>query len=242
MTLKSYWWKDRPNFGDLLTPLLLKHFAELDTEWSPPNGADLISTGSILGHVSYNWWKGHVLGSGKLFAHDEVPVQAQVWALRGPISAKGVRGDFALGDPGLIADELVPPQTKRFKIGILPHWSDTELTTRTEWDRYEPVRIFPTWHPLDVIAAIGACHKIITSSLHGLILADAFGIPRRFEHATRLEREGGYLKHRDYHASIGHRFEVGVTSEPSRFKINDRRDELIDAFEAFGSYARRAQL
>lgn len=237
----SYWWRERPNFGDLLTPLLLKHFVGVETEWSPAHDADLISTGSILGHVPRTW-KGHILGSGKLFERDEVPTDSTVWALRGPISAKGIRGDFALGDPGLIADELVGPQNKRWKIGILPHWSDSVLTKRTEWDRYEPVRIHPTWHPLDVLATIGACEKIVTSSLHGVILADAFGIPRRFEHAARLDHEGGHLKHRDYNASIGHKFEVGVTSQPSRFKVNDRRDELLDAFDAFGSHVRRAQL
>jgi len=235
--LRSYWWKDKPNFGDLLTPYLLRHYVELETEWAPVNQADLISTGSILGHAS-SWWSGHILGSGKLFAHDEVPKDAKVWALRGPITAKGIRGDFALGDPGLLADELVPPQTKKHTLGILPHWSDQDLTQRTEWDQYNPVKIYPHWDPLKVIAAIGSCHKIITSSLHGLILADAFGIPRRFEWASRLDKEGGDLKHRDYHASIGHKFEVGVTSKPSRFRVNDRRDELIDAFEAFASEAR----
>jgi pyruvyltransferase len=240
--LRAYWWKDVPNWGDLLTAPLLKHYADLDTQWSRAADADVISVGSILGHVSPREWTGHVLGSGKLFAGDEVPDQARVWALRGPLTAKGIRGDYALGDPGLLADELVSPQPRVFTLGILPHWSDQDLHQRTEWDRYSPLRIHPTWHPLDVIAAIGKCHKLVTSSLHGLIVADAFGIPRRFEHATRLEREGGYLKHRDYSASIGHRFEVGVTSQPSRFRVNDRRDELIDAFDAFGSYARSTNL
>lgn len=236
--LKAYYWRDEPNWGDLLTPLLLKHYADLDSEWAPAATADMISVGSILGHVSAHRWTGHVLGSGKLFAHDEVPAQARVWALRGPLTAKGVRGDYALGDPGLLADELVGPQVKQFKLGILPHWSDQDLTKRHEWDQYGPLRIYPSWHPRDVIAAIGKCEKLVTSSLHGLILADAFGIPRRFEHATRLDKEGKYLKHLDYSASIGHKFTVGVTSQPSRFRVNDRRDELIDAFESFGSHIR----
>jgi pyruvyltransferase len=237
MIVKTYWWRDRLNFGDQITSHLLQHYAGLDAQWSPAAEADLISTGSILGHVPADW-TGNILGSGKLFEHDKVPENARVWALRGPLSAKGIRGDYALGDPGLLADELVPRPVRTHKLGILPHWSDRTLTQRTEWDQFSPLRIYPDWEPLDVLAAIGSCDKLVTSSLHGVIVADAFGIPRRFEPTPRLHKEGGFLKHLDYNASIGHKFEVGVTSQPSRFKINDRRDELIDAFEDFASWIR----
>jgi hypothetical protein len=72
-----------------------------------------------------------------------------------------------------------------------------------------------------------------------MIVADAYGIPRRFEPTARLKDEGGFLKHRDYSEAIGMRFEPGVTLEAGYHSgINDRRDELIDAMETYGSWVR----
>ena len=235
--VRLYEWAGQTNWGDRLSPYLLEHYAGVETTWSPAAKADLICTGSVVGHVPDSW-SGHILGSGKLFEYDKIPPDAHIWALRGKLSARGVRGTYALGDPGLLADELVPAPVKRHKLGILPHWSDRELTKRTEWDKYAPLRINPTWEPLSVISAIGSCDKLVTSSLHGLIVADAFGIPRRFEAAKQLAREGGFFKHKDYSSSIGAAFEVGVTMNVSRFKVNDCRDALIDAFENYGTYVR----
>lgn len=233
--MKLYWWAERPNFGDALSPHLLRRFAGVDATWAAPRDAGVIGIGSILDHVAWNW-RGHVIGSGCLRDKPAVPPGAKVWAVRGPLSAQGYRGDYAIGDPGLLAADLIGPVAREHDLGILPHWSDTDLVRRgfSEFGRYDPLFIDPSAEPLRVLRDIASCRKLVTSSLHGLIVADSFGIPRRFEMAARLATEGGDYKHRDYHASIGHPFEVGRTTEPSRFRIDDRRNALLDAFEAFG--------
>lgn len=233
----TYWWRGVRNWGDLLSEPLLAHYAGVGAYWASPEEAELLCVGSVVGHVDKSW-QGHILGSGKLFEDEKVPQGARIWALRGPLTATGVKGSYALGDPGLLADELVPKPVKQHKLGILPHWSDKELTLRTEWDKFSPARLDPSTDPLTLIAQIGACEKLVTSSLHGLIVADAFGVPRRFEMASQLAREGGIFKHLDYSASVGHPFEIGITSSPHRFKINDCRDQLIDAFENYGVWKR----
>lgn len=237
ITVATYWWNGRYNWGDWLTPYLLQHYSDLNTRWVSPEVAGLISVGSIVGHVDPEW-RGAILGAGKLRESDQVPRRAHIFALRGPLTAQGIPGDYALGDPGLIADELVPLPVRTHRLGILPHWSDEVLVNRPEFLKYDPLIISPLWDAPDVVTAIGSCDKIVTSSLHGLILADAFGIPRRFEPTPRLAQEGGFLKHLDYSASIDHPFEPGVTSTPNRFKINDVRSQLVDAFEAYGDYVR----
>lgn len=232
MIQTAYWWRGVPNFGDLLTPLLLRHFADIDVAWAPADKADLIGVGSILEHVPADW-AGKIVGSGRL--HPEpttIPAGAEVLALRGPLSAAGVPGDYALGDPGLLANELVHVETKRFRLGLVPHWSDKDLIRRPEFSRYSPVVIDPRDNPLDVIRTIGECHKIVSSSLHGIILADAFAIPRRFEYTPQFDREGGTFKFQDYSASIATPFEVGKTIQASRFAVNDRKSELYDVFRA----------
>lgn len=233
----SYWWKGRPNFGDELGPLLLKHFSGLTVEWSAIGTADLISVGSLL-HMVPKDWTGVIGGSGTLFENTpRAFANAKVFGVRGPLTARGMRGDFAIGDPGILADELVVAH-KEHKLGLVPHWSDTELEHRPEFKQYKPLIIRPDGHPLDVLRQIGSCRKIVSSSLHGIIVADAFGIPRRTETTSRFLKEGGDWKFRDHNAAVGVPFELGVTQEAPRWIVQDRQHEVYDMLRAIGDYFR----
>ena len=79
---------------------------------------------------------------------------------------------------------------------------------------------------------IGSCRRIVTSSLHGMIAADAFGIPRRVEICSKMERDGGDFKFRDYSASIQTPFKTGIMIEPSRFRVEDVQFAVYDAYQA----------
>src|SRR5882672_5230455 len=110
----AYYWKQRPNFGDAIAPYLLARFSRIRATWSPVADADILSIGSILDQAPKTF-SGFVLGSGKLHEKTVVDLpKAKILALRGPLTAKGVKGDFALGDPGLLASELVPLPTKTY--------------------------------------------------------------------------------------------------------------------------------
>jgi len=238
--LKTYWWNEHPNFGDALAPLLLKRFAGTDSKWDTICRADVIVTGSILEHVP-PLWSGHVIGVGQLYEDSRLHLHtktAKVWAIRGPLSARSVPGDYALGDPGLLADELVYVHHRDVALGVVPHWTDTSLAKNPLWysPNWQTLVIDPAGDPLDVVRSIGRCQKIVTSSLHGMIVADAFGIPRRYElNPGASKYEGGLFKFRDYSQSIGASFEPGKVIEASRFKVEDRKHELYDAFKALGS-------
>jgi pyruvyltransferase len=230
--ITGYWWTGRINFGDLLTPLLIQRFANLTVEWSPVKSASIVCVGSILDMVPKEWG-GIVLGSGKLRESSLVDLSsAKVLALRGPLTAAAVnaKGDYVLGDPGLLADELVTGVTREHHLGIVPHWSDTKLELRKDFLKYDPLIIHASDPPLEVIRKIGSCRKIVASSLHGIILADAFGIPRRTEMTPQFAREGGDYKFRDYNESVSVEFKVGVTQEARLSKVRDRQHELYDVF------------
>lgn len=221
-----------------MAPLLLEHFANIRASWSPVHGAKIITTGSVLEHIPPEW-PGHILGAGQLYEDSRLHLHtgtAKVWALRGPLTARSVPGDYALGDPGLLADELVRVDHRDVDLGIVPHWSDHTLAHRTSfYGKWRTEVIDVTADPLAVIAAIGRCKKIVTSSLHGMVVADAFGIPRRFEwNADADQYEGGSFKFRDYSASIGAPFEPGILIEASRFVVEDRKHEIYDAYRDLG--------
>jgi len=73
---------------------------------------------------------------------------------------------------------------------------------------------------------------VVTSSLHGMIIADSFSIPRRVEVCEKMNKDGNGFKFRDYSASINCPFKPGVMQTPSRFHIEDRQYEIWDAFKA----------
>lgn len=242
--VKAYWWRERPNFGDALAPLLLEHFADIEVEWDTISHSSVASIGSILEHIP-PLWDGYVLGSGKLFEFSRLHLYtntAKILSIRGPLSARGIRGSFTLGDPGLLADELVGPQDKQWDLGIVPHWQDHSLAAKYQYLVKAPHTakvINPADDPLKVLREIGSCHRIVTSSLHGMIVADAFGIPRKVEICPAMERDGGDFKFRDYSASIQCEFKTGEMMEPSRFRVEDVRFAIYDAYQDLGSAIKR---
>ena len=237
---KSYWWKEKPNFGDALAPYLLKQFSNMDVEWDTISRSSIISVGSILEHVP-PLWDGHIIGSGKLFEFSRLHTHtntAKIWAIRGPLSARGIAGTYALGDPGVLANELIGYQEKKWDLGIVPHWQDTNLEKDTRFINipkpwtYTIIR--PVDNPIEVITKIAQCRKIVTSSLHGMIVADSFGIPRRIEMCPALEKDGGDFKFRDYSSSILLPFETGKLQEASRYRVETLQHELYDAYYSLG--------
>lgn len=244
--MKTYYWTGRKNFGDLLTPLLIKRFCRLDSQWSLPKDAELVCIGSILEHLPLEY-NGYIGGCGFLHEKSWANFEAsKVLAVRGPLTYKyilwkgGKRpANIVLADPGLLADELVGDQDKIYDLGLVPHWTDRELEKNKIFLKYNPKIIRVGEDPLEVIKQIGQCKKIVSSSLHGIILADAFGIPRRIEISPKvIERptqEGGLFKWHDYSESIGMKLEIGVTQEPDRNKIIEKQNELFDVFEEIKS-------
>ncbi len=233
--MKIYYWNKRKNFGDLLGGLLIKRFTRLSCEWAEPENAELVIMGSVLEHLPSDWC-GVIAGAGKL--HEETVLNfpnAKIISLRGPLTAGGLLGKFVFGDPGLLANELVPISDKIYDLGLVPHWTDHSLELDKRFTKYDPKIIRVAEDPLKVISEIGQCKKIVSSSLHGIILADAFGIPRRIELAPRMlshvKQEGGLFKWRDYSVSIGMDLDLGLTQAANPNVIADKQSELFDVFE-----------
>lgn len=245
-TTKAYWWCGHPNFGDALAPLLLERFSDVKVEWGTISHSQVASVGSILEHVP-PLWDGVILGSGRLMETSRLHLYSKgvltptILGLRGPLTAKYISGNYAIGDPGILADELVGEQEKKWDLGIIPHFTDTELEPR--FRKLVPAKssvrlIHPSGNPLRVLREIGSCRRVVTSSLHGMIVADGFGIPRRVEYCKKMDKDGGDFKFRDYSASIRMPFEVGKMSEPSRLRVEDLKFSVYDAYREFKTIAR----
>ncbi len=159
----------------------------------------------------------------------------RVHALRGPHSrrallAQGIAAPPVYGDPAWFLPRVLPADgPKRWDLGVVLHISELaqpgeEAVPRPELRRYaggegDGVRLIGTYHApgwpgfVAKLQEILACRRIVSTSFHGLILAEAYGIPCLYfpggrEGPLRLAVEGGrdpLLDHRfaDFYRGAG---------------------------------------
>ena len=135
--------------------------------------------------------------------------------------------------------QLVPVERNLHDIGIVPHWTDDELwpkeTQRARRYRYgECYYIDPARPALEVIKDIAGCRRIVSSSLHGIIVADSFSIPRRTERFKKMSsiHEGGEFKFHDYASAIEQPLEFGKLQWAPRDKVETIQAALFDMFRS----------
>jgi hypothetical protein len=213
--LRLYWsssLKDgRKNFGDALSPWLVSELSGREVVHASPNAADLVAVGSILQRVKHHWWnrRVHIWGSGFIAAQHPVSAHHHYHAVRGAGTQALVRGAgiTALGDPGLLVDRLLPGYaaiTKRYAIGVVPHYKDRGDPALQAYLARVPhsVVIDILSEPMDFLRQLAACEFVLSSSLHGLIVADAFRIPNAWIVLSGAVR-GDRFKFHDYYSAFG---------------------------------------
>ena len=197
----AFWWDGHPNFGDALTPLLLPRYGIVPVH-RDPDRARLTGVGSIIQFLPAHY-DGAIWGSGTIDDAERALPAAHVLAVRGPLTAERIgAGDVAYGDPGLLAGRHLRRPRSDGRVAVVAHGhhrGDEELTRFADRDGARAVNVHgPAPAVIREIAAAGA---VLTTSLHGLITADAYGIP-----AVWTTREpaliGGDFKFRDYEAAV----------------------------------------
>ena len=242
----AFWWQGSDslghvaNLGDQLNPLLLNHYG-IDVTWAPVADADIIACGSVIDHLPRSGWTGIIAGAGQLQRSTTTDLSdATVLGVRGPLTRNRIRTSNVpiVGDPGLLAPMLVPTPHKTHEVGIIAHWSDKDLVNRELWRARKvgyPVTVINVADdPLDVIIAIGSCRKIVSSALHGIIIADAWGIPRRAEVFPAMRtnpHEGGFMKFDDYASSIGQPIHFGHLQQAPHGRIMQMQSDLTAMFQ-----------
>jgi hypothetical protein len=202
----SFWWSKSPapgNFGDVLTPYILDHFGIRYRYNDRPRSADALCIGSIAKFAQKNTI---VLGSGTMRASDELCARADWRFVRGPHTRDVIRscgGDCPeiYGDPALLLPLIQPPAERRDRdVGIVPHYVDYDYVVR-RYPNENVIRLVDK-DPLRVAYEISRCKRIVSSSLHGIIAAHAYGIPAAWvEYSGKLAGDG--IKFADHFASVG---------------------------------------
>ena len=105
-------------------------------------------------------------------------------------------------------------ETTRYRLGIIPHVVDLHHPVIEEIRKNHADEIliidlahYEKW--TDVIDQICSCERILSSSLHGIITSDAYGIPNCW-----IELSGkvlaGYFKYLDYASSVVRKLEKPI--------------------------------
>lgn len=201
-----YLWggKKIKNFGDELSQVIIEQIIHKEVKrgaLTDPHQL-LFAVGSVL-HFARD---GNIIwGSG----YRENPLQEvrnyknlDVRAVRGPrtrdfLLQLGIECPEIYGDPALLLPILMP-QLKReepvYDYIVIPHFNESCC-----FKIYKNV-VYPTEPWNEVVKKILQSKFVISSSLHGIIIAEAFGVPARLLRMTRIEP---FLKYQDYYEATG---------------------------------------
>ena len=195
------------NFGDLLGPMIaerLRRLAGLPDEAS--KASRLLSVGSIL-HLAedgdFIWGSGV---NGKISPDSHGFSSLDVRAVRGPLTreflqSRGISVPQVFGDPALLLPHVAPELRsaachKRHDVTIVPNLEDLR--------RHGSLRLHP--NVLNPRSGLRRClyrivrsKLVVGSSLHAIVVAEAFGIPAR---VVTSEVENPF-KYSDYYAGTG---------------------------------------
>ena len=106
------------------------------------------------------------------------------------------------GDPAILLPDVHMPRCgiEPVALGIVPHFKDLAAVS-AQYPKDEQSRVIDVTNPVeDVVDHIASCERIASSSLHGLIVAQAYGVRAGWvEFSDNLDGDG--VKFLDYLAS-----------------------------------------
>jgi hypothetical protein len=216
------------NYGDNLMSPILRALFDIEPQYVDLAYAELIGAGSILDCFHRRRGRGigrflklrpwrhlHAWGPGFMnsWGRPFWPQQLTVHAVRGPLSAAKLdRSDLALGDPAILLPEIWPKQaTATAAVSIVPHFVTYGDVMRAPLPKHWRV-INLLEDPRKVSLDMSSSDLVISSSLHGLIVADAYGIPSIWMKGDSRIRGDGF-KFRDYEAFRGKPYKAPATLE-----------------------------
>lgn len=201
------YWMPSPNFGDALSPWLVR---AISGESPTYVDADVplrkyLVTGSILNHATET---AVVWGAGLANLEHAVHPHAHLYAVRGPLSrmrarACGTPCPDVYGDPALLLPRLLPRAPKpRYDFGVALHFLQRHLVAGhafpanvLEIDLLAPVE--------QVVEQLLSCRRIVSSALHPIIVAHAYGIPAAWVELAEPQIGGDGMKFVDHALSVG---------------------------------------
>lgn len=215
--IKVYYFNKQANFGDLLNTYIPNKLFNCNITYSDTLNCDACFIGSILTpflqlNTFYKDLKPlKIWGSGLIHpvnSHKKFIRKTEIYALRGKLTKKLLETynkttykNIVFGDPGLLCSKIILDENiqKEYNWGIIPHYADKNNLNLKKLQLSNSIILDISESPEILIPKVLKCKKIISSAMHGLILADSYCIPNiRMVLSDNIV--GGDLKYKDYYS------------------------------------------
>ncbi|OEJ23077.1 hypothetical protein AR457_38495 [Streptomyces agglomeratus] len=194
------------NVGDRLTPWLVRRICGAPARWVAPHtpGRKHFVTGSVIslaGPGAVVW------GAGVMHAGEDIDPRAEMVAVRGPLTREAALRSGAAcppvyGDPALLVPRFLPRRARGTarRPAVVPHFADKACAQRAVPDGWQLVDVQRRVE--DVVDQLVRAPLVVSSSLHGIVLSHAYGIPAVWISYGDLPSGDG-TKFHDYFLSVG---------------------------------------
>ncbi|QNL51629.1 polysaccharide pyruvyl transferase family protein [Olivibacter sp. SDN3] len=232
----------KPNVGDLLSKVTFHYLLNYKGIKSLKAKRTIRITfiGSVIQFLTAD---AVVYGSGFLFEYvaekfGKKKLKLDVRAVRGPLTREklveiGYDVPTVYGDPAILLPTFYTPviSAEKKDFLVIPHWKTVDKYIEMGYPVLSPLT--DDWQ--NFINEIASAKLIISSSLHGVIIAEAYGVP-----AILLDEveKGNLFKYQDYYYSTGRKEFVRVKTveeglsvpAPSLPDLERMKQGLLDAF------------
>ncbi len=226
----ALWWMETPypgNFGDILNPYIVEKLSGKPPRFVP-RGKGILAIGSVIKFANEN---SVVWGSGTPRMSDRLNPKAKFSAVRGPLTRKlviesGGTCPWVLGDPAWFLPSLYTPKStkKTHELGLILHHANAQDLEVDDGVKLISVMCNGSEGIEAFIDEMNSCERILSTSLHGLIVSHAYGIPATWCEVPDAEKPlaGDGTKFHDYMLSVGLEPEAPVLlAEGTRITLAD---------------------
>ncbi len=214
----ALWWEGQSNFGDLLSPWLISTLTGkpvLNARYARTEQPVIAGIGSIIHMASHgvtNIW-----GSGLMYP--PTPRQTQrllslhnvrVHAVRGHLTRKtliehlGWDVPEVYGDPALLLPRYLPIDRgeggRSHPIALVPHYKHQDDFPRPYPENVDVIDVREDLRT--VVSAIASSRVCLSTSLHGIIIAQAYGVPWVWLKLEGHGLPGGDFKFDDFFSTL----------------------------------------
>ncbi|MBN8487329.1 MAG: polysaccharide pyruvyl transferase family protein [Burkholderiales bacterium] len=207
----ALWWMETPypgNFGDILNPYIVEKLSGLPPRWVA-KGKGLLVIGSV---IKFATAESRVWGTGTPRMTDKLDPAARYLAVRGPLSRQlvlesGGQCPEIYGDAAWFLPKLYRPKppARKYRLGLIRHFAnDADIACAEDVKLISVIR--GSYADIEAfIDEIHECEAVLTTSLHGLIVCHAYGIPARWCEVPDWPQglPGDGTKFHDYMMSVG---------------------------------------
>ena len=264
-----YYWAGHKNFGDELSKYIVEKISGGECFFVKRSAKrKLLAIGSILDRssafsLSDIWGSGFLrrdqfkirffpIGKNLKYYYSQLFCKSTVHAVRGPLSRDLlIKAGFSVpeiyGDPAILMPKFYSPKNieKLHDIGIILHHTHEtpEILSEIENRGWKLISILREGEQEihDFIDEVVSCKKIFSTSLHGIILAQVYGIPAQWIRLAgkEIHPDEGFKFH-DYFLGAGQEvqrslyvrslMDINENFAPPKINAFTNLDKLLNSF------------